>query len=111
MFGFVGEAAGDLDGLGDGGIRAQVVLSRLADFSSDNEVRPLEFFQGDGRLGIVEISGVGFADGVAELLHVQVLRPEQAGILQHHEAVGLHGEGLIEFRSDGEGHFQHVAGM
>ena len=107
----MGEAACDLDGLGDGGIGAQVVLSRLADFSSYNEVRALEFFESHRRLGIVQISGVRLADGVAELLQVQVLRLDQAGILQHHEAVGLHGEGLIEFRSDGEGDFHHVAAM
>ena len=109
MLGRVRKPSGNRNGLRQGDVAVPVKFSGFSNLPPDGEERFLELLGIDGDFRVLQDFGVGRFQRLGEFRKGLSRGRKVAHPTQGNVAVGLDGDGLIEFRRQREGQLQGVA--
>src|ERR1022692_3974983 len=108
MASLLGEAAGNRHGFVYGQVPSQFISSRAGHLARSEEVRLVKILQGDSDFGLAQKAAVSVGNRLLYLGDGEPFRQESAGTFEGHEAIGLHGQGLIEFGRKSESYVDGI---
>src|ERR1035441_1382339 len=108
MASLLGEAAGNGHGFVYGQVPSQFILSRARHLTRSQEVGLVKILQGDSDFGLAQKAAVSVGNRFLYLGDGEPFRQQSAGAFEGHEAIRLHGQGLIEFGRKSESYVDGI---